>query len=382
MVFNYSLRNCGSHDTTITRKIFYVHSDGEHTVPKSLRELFEASRAILKAFPSLKATSAQEIEAIELRLRREFDILCTHLVAMAVAQIRIKGEHIKGDNPTDQARQITDTACTAVSFLFQRHKNGHRAVVEIIRSLFRRNPGAGPVDLFNYLSSAVSRNLRQTAKQQLRWENPWYSCIATCVDFHIKDRARYRYEGAYAIDLEATGNPGGSWTPTSDEVIALCGRFTPVPKKPGEIIDFIFDRLEEAGAFSGKIRKRDLYIAVYRLIAPQLPDRATRSKSSTPEDIRILKGMIALIDPVLDHVEKNYQWRGNVDGKRKAAYLDAGRDILTDYAHFGKRMSSLRAHLSTHVGNLTQAEWKKYKGSFQNFIMVLEQEWAKRLRAL
>ena len=350
-----------------------------------IRDRYEISRRILDAFPLTPKLDMppEEIASREESLRLEFGALCVHLLSMAAAEIRVKGLHEKRHDPDLDEVTINDAACIAVSFLFYpRKRGGLREIVEIIRSLFRRNPDAGPVDLFNYLSAAVSRNLKQSAKQKARFENPWYSCIAKCVDFHVKSRPRYAVEGQHIIDTHAEDPPGRLPTATSEDILELCNRRSPIPKKPGAAIDLIFDCLRENNAHDGGIPRRELYLAVYKLLTPHMTVEFPRNSTPTPEDIYLISKLHVEACDLLGEMRETYSWRKIKDGVIQAAYLAAGEDILMDLINFGKPRNSRHEYLSAHIGGFTKKDWSVHRGSFQHFVKVLEQRWAERLHAL
>ena len=350
-----------------------------------LLELYDVARKIHDAFPlspDLDITP-EEIVAREEALRGEFTTLCTHLLAMAVAEIRMKGLHEKSHDPDVEEVTINDTACIAVSFLFfPRKKGGLREIIEIIRSLFRRNPDAGPVDLFNYFKAVVSRNLSQSAKQKARFENPWYYCIARCVDFHIRSRLRYTMEDRIVIDLESrkAGNP--SRLASSEEILAFCNRFSPTPKKPGSAVDVIFDCLEESDQFDSRLDKQELYLAVYKLMTPHMTVEYPRSSIPTPDESYLVGKLHAVAYDLLGEIVESYNWRKIRDPDIQAAYMIAGEDILMDLIYFGERKNSQYEYLAAHIEGLTREKWRELMGSFQHFVKVLEQKWAERLREL
>lgn len=357
----------------------------QHRVPKNLEELYEVSSKILGGFPlsSGKKMPPEEIASREKGLRDEFNTLCAHLLSMAVAEIRVKGLHEKSHDPETDKVTINDAACIAVSFLFYRRKqSGLPEVIEIIRSLFRRNPEAGPVDLFNYLSAAVARNLSQSAKQKARFDNPWYYCVARCVDFHVRSRPRYEIEGKSVVDLEAEKPTHQSQSPSSEEAISLCNRVSPLPKKPGPAIDLIFDCLRESDAYDVRIHRQELYLAIYKLMTPHMTAEYPRTNILTPEDTHLLSSMQIEAYDLLGEMEESYNWRKIQDGMHRAAYLNAGEDILMDLLYFGERRNSHSEYLSAYLDGFAIENWREHKGSFQNFVKVLEKKWSEKLRAL
>lgn len=359
-----------------------MKSKTPYRASEKLGELYDISRRILDAFPlsSINILSPKDIESREKSLRREFNLLAEQLVSMAAAEIRIRGLHEKSHDPETDEVTINDAACIAVSFLcLTRRRSGLLEIVEIIRSLFRRNPDAGSIDLFNYLSVVVSRTLCQSSKQKARFENPWFYRIARCVDFHVRSRPRYAVQAKLVIDLEA---PGQSPLANSEDMLSICNQYLPIPKKPGVAIDIIFDCLKESGLYSGRVEKRELYLAVYKLMAPHMTVDCLHSQVSTPYDDRLISMMHVEAHDLLCEMEKTYKWRKAGDGKLRTAFVCAGEDIILDKIYFGAKRNSLKEYLSVYIDGLATKEWNDYRGSFQHFVRVLEKKWSEKLRTL
>ena len=363
----------------------YMNTRKPNRASEKLSELFGVSRKILYAFPiaSSNELPPEEIESRETALRPEFNTLCVHLISMAAAEIATRGLHEKDHDPIREKIEINDVTCIAVSFLFYRRTDsGLRDIVEIIRSFYRRNHDAGPIDLFNYLTAVVSRTLRQSAKQKARFDNPWYYCIARCVDFHIKSRERYVTKEKLVIDHESNKSNNPHRSATSEDMVALCNNVPAIPKKPGAAIDLIFDRIEESDQFDGKVEKYELYLAVYKLMTPHMTVEYPSNRIPTPEDAYLVSVMHLQAWDILDDMKNSYNWRKMQDDRVRMAFLSAGEDILMDLVYFGERKSSLHEYLAMHMDGLNKKEWPEFKGSFQHFVKVLDEKWAERLRAL
>ena len=349
------------------------------------QQLFEVSRNILDAFKDALTNRlpSKEIASREKALNIEINTLCAHIISMAAAEVVVRGLHEKHHDPEQEQVDINDVGCIAASLLFDRRKgSGLYDIVHILGSFFKRNPDAKPIELFNYLTAVVSRSLRHTSKQKASFDNPWYYRVARCVDFHIKSRPRYTIEGKLVIALEGNASNNPSLTATSEDMIALCNHASAIPKRAAAAVDLIFDCLAESERFGDRVERHELYLAVYKLMTPHMIPPYPQTAPSTPADTLLVSRMHVEAYDLLDEMEESYQWRKTKDGETRTAFIRAGEDILLDWICFGERRNSLKQYLSAYLDGLAEDGWHEYKGSFQNFVKVLEKKWAERLRAL
>lgn len=355
---------------------------------KDLLEAFDRIRDVFSSFgvDSIGGLSLPQAEDL---VRKELFTLFNSCQSMArdIITAKIYGAHACYSFCVDQ--DIDVAAAEAVTNLFGHRKTvriksksptGVLEIVGVVQALYEINPEPEGMDVYFWLRKTVSNHVNNYNYKKLKENSPGYANTGKKIDRFLNKSDRYECKGKYVRDTVVELDSVEGRRASADEIVSLCGHVEPQPTTIPEAIDLIFDLLAEQVKFKSEVSLASLRVAVFRLIEPRLPSLPPELSPKTPrEDLMVTRAEKAAADTIAA-ATVNYAWRKGFTEPEKRAFLEAGKDYLSDIVHRGESSMSTRKYLSAHLDECSSVLYETvYKGSAQHFFKYLLEDWRRRM---
>lgn len=265
---------------------------------------------------------------------------------------------------------------------YRRKGTGYFELIHVIESLRRKNPDPEPADTVKYFSGVITRLIWNHGSQQIKNACPAIYNTYRKIDYYCGNSDLYDVDDGVVVLREAIIKRLGAISPSSYEIVSMCGRYYPITGTVSAAVDLIFELLDSDPKFLAAVRNSELKRGVYELLKPKLDIQYSPPPPLTPESVMLGGDMFRALKTAIASVATLYRWRGDYSDVEKNAMVDAAYEYLLDEMLIDKPKHSFFDCLAANLENCTREVYDaRFKGSFQNLNAWVRDKWKKNLGA-
>ncbi len=355
-----------------------------HSDSINLDRLHGAAVGIEAAFRPMAGLDphTDKIERAEFSLRKEIKTVYLHLFALSMADLRLRARSSRWYFLSTLSREFEEIAHEAAEIPYlSRRKDGLLNIVGLILVFFSDNEDTGKERFFFFMKKIAEVNLNQALKRISRSEKQLLHYIFGAVTKHVRAGARFERNGNTVVDAGY-----GSFAPTgreasADEIVTLCSSGLSGRETPGKIVDMIFDRLRGEERFKSMLNISTLRTATFDLLKSKFIPPRNEITRNDPMQKFYESEMLRLAGEALEETVCSYHWREGGSADLRDVYRSAGGDYLREIVMHGDKPPMYET-FSRHMKECDYQRFRReFRGSFQNFLSLLWNNFLKKIRA-